>query len=106
MDRRINNRCRHYTRTQGVDIGHRGSAIRRQSVTEGCDRRVSRGESVGSRVPATGGVLAVTEPRDETGRGGGGVDPITVETIRNRVRVWTRRLLKIKKRVKKSTMAC
>ena len=34
-----------------------------------------------------GGVLAVTEPRDETGRGEGGVDPITVETIGNRVRV-------------------
>ena len=32
----------HYIRTQGVDIGHRGSAIRRQSVTEGCDRIVNR----------------------------------------------------------------
>ena len=53
-----------------------------------------------------GGVLAVTEPRDETGRGEGGVDPITVETISNRVRVWTRRPLKVKKRVKKSTVAC
>ena len=54
-----------------------------------------------------GGVLAVvTEPQDETSGGGGGVDPITVETIGNRVRVWTRRLLKVKKRVKKSTVAC
>ena len=53
-----------------------------------------------------GGVLAVTEPRDETAEGEGGVDPITVETIGNRVRVWTRRPLKVKKRVKKSTVAC
>ena len=53
-----------------------------------------------------GGVLAVTEPRDETGGGEGGVDPITVETIGNRVRVWTRRPLKAEKRVKKSTVAC
>ena len=53
-----------------------------------------------------GGVLAVTEPRDETGGGEGGVGPITVETIGNRVRVWTRRPLKVKKRVKKSTGAC
>ena len=34
-----------------------------------------------------GGVLAVTEPQDETGRREGGVDPITVETIGNGVRV-------------------
>ena len=53
-----------------------------------------------------GGVLAVTEPRDETRRGEAGVDPKTVETIGNRVRVWTRRQLKVKKRVKKSTVAC
>ena len=53
-----------------------------------------------------GGVLAATEPQDETGGGGGGVDPITVETSGNRVRVWTRRLLKVKKRMKKSTVAC
>ena len=53
-----------------------------------------------------GGVLAVTEPRDETGGGGGGVDPITVGNIGYRVRVWTRRALKVKKRVKKSTVAC
>ena len=32
----------HYIRTQGVDIGHRDSAIRPQSVTEGCDRRGNR----------------------------------------------------------------
>jgi len=34
-------------------------------------------------------MVAVTEKRDETGGGGGGggVDPITVETIGNRVRV-------------------
>jgi len=25
-------------RTQGVDIRHRGSALRRLSITEGCDR--------------------------------------------------------------------
>jgi len=31
-------RCVHYSRTQGVDIRHRGSAIQRLSVTEGCDR--------------------------------------------------------------------
>jgi len=31
--------------------------------------------------------VAVTEQRDETCRGRGGVDPITVETIGNRVRV-------------------
>ena len=53
-----------------------------------------------------GGVLAVTEPQDETGRGEGGVDPITVETIGNRVHVRTRRPLKVKKRVKESTVAC
>ena len=53
-----------------------------------------------------GGVLAVTEPRDETRGGEGGVDSITVETISNRVRVWTKRPLKVKKRVKKSTVAC
>jgi len=32
-------------------------------------------------------MVAVTEQRDETGGGGGGVDPITVETIGNCVRV-------------------
>ena len=58
-------------------------------------------------VATGGGVLAVTEPRDETGRGEGGVlDTITVENIANRVHVWTRRPLKVKKRVKKSTVAC
>ena len=31
--------------------------------------------------------VAVTEQRDETRRGRGGVDPITVETIGNRMRV-------------------
>ena len=55
---------------------------------------------------AEGGVLAVTEPRDESRGGEGGVDPITVETIGNRVCVWTRRPLKVKKRVKKWTVAC
>ena len=35
-------RAEHYIRTQGLDIGHRGNAIRRQSVTQGCDRRVNR----------------------------------------------------------------
>ena len=49
--------------------------------------------------------MAVTEERDETGRGEGGVDPINVETIGNRVRVWTRQPLKVMKRVKKSTVA-
>ena len=53
-----------------------------------------------------GGVLAVTEPRDETGGGEGGEDPTAVETIGNRLRVWTRRPLKVKKRVKKSTVVC
>ena len=57
-------------------------------------------------VATGGGCLAVTEPRDETRGGEGGVDPITVETIGNCVRVWTRRPLKVKKRVKKSTVAC
>jgi len=32
-------------------------------------------------------IVAVTEQRDETWRGRGGVDPITVETIGNLVRV-------------------
>ena len=50
--------------------------------------------------------MAVTEAQDETGGGEGGVDPITVETIGHRVRVWTRRPLKVKKRVKKLTVAC
>jgi len=31
--------------------------------------------------------VALTEQQDETSRGRGGVDPITVETIGNRVRV-------------------
>ena len=31
-------RCMHYPGTQGVDIRHGSSAIRRLSVTEGCDR--------------------------------------------------------------------
>ena len=30
-------RCTHYSGTQGIDINHRGSAIRRLSVTEECD---------------------------------------------------------------------
>jgi len=30
--------CVHYSGTQGVDIRHRGRAIRRLSVTEVCDR--------------------------------------------------------------------
>ena len=37
-----------------------------------------------------GGVLAVTEPQEETRAGEEGVDPITVETIGNLVRAWTR----------------
>ena len=53
-----------------------------------------------------GGVLAVTGPQEEIRGGEVGVVPITVETIGNRVRVWTRRPLKVKKRVKKSTVAC
>jgi len=36
-------RCTHYSRTQSVDIRHRESAIRRLSVTEGCDVEPSRG---------------------------------------------------------------
>jgi len=32
-------------------------------------------------------MVAVTEQRDKTGEEAGGVDPITVETISNRVRV-------------------
>jgi len=32
-------------------------------------------------------MIAVTEQHDETGGGGGGVNPITVETIGNSVRV-------------------
>jgi len=32
-------------------------------------------------------IVAVTEQQDETGGGRGGVDPITVKTIYNRVRV-------------------
>ena len=52
------------------------------------------------------GALAVTESRDETRRGEGGVDRITVETIGNRVCVWIRRTLKAMKRVKKSTVTC
>ena len=65
-------RAKHYIRTQGIKIGHRGSAIRRESVTEGCDRGASRGVSEGSK--GASWMLAVTEPRDETRRGGGGVD--------------------------------
>src|SRR6267154_493800 len=67
-------RAKHYIRTQGIKIGHRGSAIRRESVTEGCDRGASRGVSEGSK--GASWMLAVTEPRDETGRGGGGVDDV------------------------------
>ena len=50
--------------------------------------------------------MAVTEPQEETGEGEGGVDPITVETIGDSVCVSTRRPRKVKKRVKKSTVAC
>jgi len=32
-------------------------------------------------------MVAVTEQQDEIRRGGGGVDPITVETIDNHVRI-------------------
>ena len=67
---------------------------------------VAGGRESHTKWQPAGGVLAVTEARDETGRGEGGVDLITVETISNRVRVWTRRPLKAKNRVKKSTMAC
>jgi len=67
-------RAKHYNRTQGINIGHRSSAIRRQSVPEGCDRGASRGVSEGSK--GASWMLAVTEPRDETGRGEGGVDDV------------------------------
>ena len=59
-----------------------------------------------TKLQPEGGVLAVTEPQDETGEGEGGVDPLTVETIGNRVSVWTRRSPKVKKCLKKSTVAC
>ena len=46
------------TLSQGVDIGHRGSAIRRQSVTEGVRPWQPQGEgdlsNGGSKVPAEG----------------------------------------------------
>ena len=65
----MNNRANHYSRAQGVDIGHRGSAIPRQSVTEGCDHGETAVESLGSRVPAKNEcVVAVTKQRDETRR--------------------------------------
>ena len=48
----MNNNADYYSRAQGVDIGHRGSAMQRQSVTEGCDHGVVVVESGGSRVPA------------------------------------------------------
>ena len=65
----MNNRADYYSRAQGVDIGHQGSAIRGQSVTEGCDSGEIAVECVGSRVPAKNEcVVAVTEQRDESGR--------------------------------------
>jgi len=83
-------RCTHYARTQGVDISHRGSAIRRLSVAKGCDRgeiaRAAEGQRAVGCQPSEW-IVAVTEQRDEACMGGGGVNPITVETIRNRVRV-------------------
>ena len=72
-----------YSRTQGVDIHHRDSAIRRLSVTEGCDCGVNRRdcvEAVGCQ--SSEWMVAVTGQQDETG-GGGGLDQITVETIGN-----------------------
>ena len=73
---------------------------------QGCDRGSRWGGGSHTMWQPGGGVLAVTKPRDETRREEGGVDPITVETIGNCGHVWTRRLLKVKKRVKKSTVAC
>ena len=65
----MNNRANHYSRAQGGDMGHRGSAIRRRSVTEGCDRGEVTVENGGSRVPAKKEwMVAVTEQRDKTGR--------------------------------------
>src|SRR6266403_3424384 len=63
---------------QGVDIGHRGSAIRRQSVTEGCDRGEDAGGVESSEVPAEGVDCSCNRA---TGRNRaeerGGVDPNT-----------------------------
>ena len=64
-------RAKHYNQTQGINIDHRNSAIRRQSVTEGSDRGESRGGAAGgSEVPAKEGMVAVTEQLDEDRRGG------------------------------------
>jgi len=69
-------------------MGHRGSAIRQQSVTEGVRpwSKSQRGEGVVGCQPSKW-MVAVTEQRDETGGEGGGVDPITVEIIGNHVYV-------------------
>jgi len=65
-------RCVYYSRTQGVDIRHRGSAIRRLSVTERCDHReiarAAYGKGAYGCHPSEW-IVAVTEQRDETSRG-------------------------------------
>ena len=45
-------RSKHYNQTQGINIDHRESAIRRRSVTEGCEDGESRKAECSSRVQA------------------------------------------------------
>ena len=58
-------------RTQGFDIRHRGSAIRRQSVTKGRDCGVLAGIGGGAVGCHSGEwIIAVTEQQDQTLWGG------------------------------------
>jgi len=61
--------CNNYSRTQGLDIRHGGSAIRRLRVTEGCDcgesARAVQGKGAVGCQPSEW-IVAVTEQWDET----------------------------------------
>jgi len=81
---KITQPCKHYSRTQRVDIRHGNSAMRLLSVTESCHHGGAAGESeraVGCQ--AREWMVPVTEQRNEIGEGGGGIDRINVETIGN-----------------------
>ena len=62
-------RCLYYLRTQGVNIRHRGCAIRRLSVTEGYDRGetawAAKGKGAVGCQPSEW-IVAVTEQQEQT----------------------------------------
>ena len=63
--------AKHYNQIQGLNIDHRDSGIRRQSVTAGCDCGEHReGAAGGIEVPAKEWIVAVTEQLGKDQRGG------------------------------------